>query len=61
MNSGEGWYEWYPPDDTTSIAYIDEAGGFYSPEGYTPDEFTLSASRGRVHRLVRADGTGARQ
>jgi hypothetical protein len=55
-NSGEGWYEWHRDGGTTLVAYVHESGEVYDPElGWNPSEFTLAASAGRVHRLIRAD------
>ncbi|MFB4424836.1 hypothetical protein C5F59_027620 [Streptomyces sp. QL37] len=57
VNSGPGWYEViHPRNATTCIAYVQEDGDLYLPEGdLTPEEFAFAAARGRAHRLVRAD------
>ncbi|MER8266501.1 hypothetical protein ABT007_20135 [Streptomyces griseus] len=56
-NSGPGWYEViHPRNATTRIAYVQENGDLYLPEGdLTPEEFAFAAARGNAHRLVRAD------
>lgn len=56
-NSGVGWYEFITPTATTEIAYVHENGEVYVPGGgWAPTEpFHLAASRGNVHRLIRAD------
>jgi len=58
VNSGPGWYEViHPRNATTCIAYVQENGDLYLPEGddLTPEEFAFAAARGKAHRLVRAD------
>ncbi|MFC8704138.1 hypothetical protein ACFUIV_18380 [Streptomyces anulatus] len=58
VNSGPGWYEViHPRSATTCIAYVQENGDLYLPEGddLTPEEFAFAAARGRAHRLIRAD------
>ena len=59
---GVGWYEvTHPTAATTLLAYVHEDGSVYFPE--TNDgqvEFALAASRGHVHRLVRADDAEAK-
>lgn len=59
VNSGEGWYEWHKmPMNTTHIAYVPETGSVYLPEDdLDSTDFLLASAEGRVHRLVRADGT----
>lgn len=59
VNSGPGWYEViHPTRAETCIAYVAEDGSIYLPEGehvMNADEFLFAASRGRAHRLIRAD------
>lgn len=56
-NAGVGWYEFTTPTATTGIAYVHEGGEVFVPDGgWGPTEpFHLAASRGNVHRLIRAD------
>lgn len=56
-NAGVGWYEFTTPTATTGIAYVHEGGDVFVPDGgWGPAEpFHLAASRGNVHRLIRAD------
>ncbi|MFI2081485.1 hypothetical protein ACH43Y_14195 [Streptomyces rubiginosohelvolus] len=62
LNSGPGWYEViHPRNTTTCIAYVQENGDLYLPEGddLTPEEFAFAAARGNAHRLVRAADAAA--
>lgn len=56
-NAGVGWYEFITPTATTGIAYVHEGGDVYVPDGgwHPTEPFHLAASRGNVHRLIRAD------
>lgn len=62
-NQGVGWYEFITPTATTGIAYVHEGGDIYVPGGgWGPTEpFHLAASRGHVHRLIRADALGVEE
>lgn len=55
VSQGIGWYEFITPTATTRIAYVGESGYLYLPEGGAEESFYLAASRGDVHRLIRAD------
>ena len=53
--SGAGWYEWLTDGSSeTRIAYVQESGEVYLPEGGDEAEFFMASARGRAWKLVRA-------
>ena len=53
--SGAGWYEWLTSGTSeTRIAYVQESGDVYLPEGGDDSDFLLASARGRAWKLVRA-------